>query len=348
MQVIIGIDPHKRSHTAVALDERDQVLGELRVAAEQDQVARLLRFAAGWPQRIWAVENANGLGRLLARQLLTADQQVVDVPASLAARVRTLSGAGHKTDAHDARSVAIACRHAARLRTVADELDCVLLGLLVERRHQIVSQRQKTLCRIHDQLMSLAAGGCSHHLTVKRISGELARIRPVDPIGRERKAICRELLAELKVLDRKRKDNDQRLTAALDAHGTSLRTISGIAEVGAATILAIVGDINRFATPAAFATFNGTAPIAASSGDKIRHRLNRGGQRELNRVLHTAAKTQWRLGGPGHTYIQRRLDEGKTRPEATRALKRHLSNVVYRTLLADQQARASGEDRLAA
>jgi transposase len=135
------------------------------------------------------VENANGLGRLLARRLLAADQQVVDVPASLASRVRMLSGAGHKTDAHDARSVAIACRHATRLRTVADDVDGVLLGLLVERRHQIVSQRQKTLCRIHEQLMSLAPGGCSHHLTVKRITGELARIRPTDPIGRELKGL---------------------------------------------------------------------------------------------------------------------------------------------------------------
>jgi hypothetical protein len=126
----------------------------------------------------------------------------------------------------------------------------VLLGLLVDRRHQIVSQRQETLCRIHDRLMSLAPGG-SHHLTVKRITAELARIRPVD----------------------------QRLTETLDAHGTTLRAISGIAEVGAATILAIVGHVSRFPTPAAFATFNGTAPIAASSGDKTRHRLHRGGQR---------------------------------------------------------------------
>jgi transposase len=118
MTVMIGIDPHKRSHTAVALDEHDAVLDQLRLDADARQVARLLGWATGWPERIWAIENANGLGRLLSRQLLEAGEQVRDVPASLSAQVRKLSGSGHKTDAHDARSTAIAGRHARRLRTV--------------------------------------------------------------------------------------------------------------------------------------------------------------------------------------------------------------------------------------
>jgi len=110
MAVMIGIDPHKRSHTAVALDGTEEVLGQLRLTADRRQLDRLLRFAAPWPERVWAVENANGLGRLLARQLLAAGETVVDVPAKLSARVRALSGAGHKTDAHDARSTAVAGR----------------------------------------------------------------------------------------------------------------------------------------------------------------------------------------------------------------------------------------------
>ncbi|HEX9766409.1 MAG TPA: IS110 family transposase, partial [Nitriliruptorales bacterium] len=338
MTVIIGIDPHKASHTAVALDVEDQVLGELRVTANRSQTDRLLRFAAPWPERIWAIENANGLGRLLARQLLAAGETVVDVPARLSARVRTLSGAGHKTDAHDARSTAVAARHAKRVRAVVADDDTVLLGLLIERRKHIVTPRQKTLCRIHDQFAKLAPGGVQQHLTATSTAKFLRSIRPSDPIDQQRKTIAKELLAELRVLDRKRKDNQQQLAQALAVHGTTLTGIVGIAEVGAATIIAIVGDVSRFPTAAAFATFNGTAPIAASSGDKVRYRLlNRGGHRELNRVLHAAAKTQRRLPGPGRDYIQRRLDEGKTITEATRALKRHLSNVVYRTMLADQQ-----------
>ncbi len=226
----------------------------------------------------------------------------------------------------------------------------MLLGLLIERRHHIVSQRQKTLCRIHDQLIALVPGGSSHHLTATSVAAVLRRIRPADDIARERKAIAKELLTELRVLDRQRKDNERRLAEILASYGTTLTEIQGISSIGAATILSIVGDVSRFPTAAAFATFNGTAPIAASSGDKVRYRLNRGGHRTLNRVLHTASKTQQRLPGPGRDYTQRRLAEGKTSAEATRALKRHLSNVVlvYRTLLADQQARVSGEDKRAA
>jgi transposase len=348
MTIIIGIDPHKQSHTAVALDEDDRVLGSLRIDADRTQLDRLLVFAAPWPERIWAVENANGLGRLLSRQLLDADQQVIDVPAKLSARVRALSGADHKTDDHDARSTAIAARHDRALRPVASDDLTVLLGLLVERRWQIVSQRQKTLCRIHDQLVALTPGGASRQLSATKAAVELRRLRPADEVGGYRKQIARELLAELRILDRKRKEIDRQLDETLEQHGTTLTQIPGIGRVGAATLVSVVGDVTRFATAARFASFAGTAPIAASSGDKVRYRLNPGGHRQVNKILHTAAKVQRRLPGEGRDYIERRLAEGKSRAEATRALKRHLTNVVYRHMLADQRAAArlvSGEDK---
>jgi transposase len=127
----------------------------------------------------------------------------------------------------------------------------------------------------------------------------------------------------------------------LDEHGTTLTDIVGIGRTGAATIIAITGNPARFPTAAPFASFAGTAPIAASSGDTIRYRLNRGGNRQLNKVLHTAAKTQIRLAGPGRDYYQRRRGEGKTNAETIRALKRHITNAVYRTLQADAAARAA-------
>ena len=127
----------------------------------------------------------------------------------------------------------------------------------------------------------------------------------------------------------------------LDEHGTTLTGIVGIGRTGAATILAVTGDPARFRSAAAYASFAGTAPIAASSGDTIRHRLNRGGNRQLNKVLHTAAKTQARLPGPGRDYYQRRRGETKTNADAIRALKRHITTAVYRTLQADAQARAA-------
>jgi transposase len=153
--------------------------------------------------------------------------------------------------------------------------------------------------------------------------------------------IVRELVAELRATDRKIAPVDADIAWMLNEHGTTLTDVVGIGQTGAAIILAVTGDPTRFRSAAAFASFAGTAPIAASSGDTIRHRLSRGGNRQLNKVLHTAAKTQVRLPGPGRDYYQRRRAEGKTNAEAVRALKRHITTAVYRTLQADAAARAA-------
>ena len=254
MAVMIGIDPHKRSHTAVALNGTDEVLDSLRVEARGDQVQRLLEFAADWPERTWAVENAHGLGHLLSQQLVEAGELVVDVPARLAAQVRTLSGAGHKSDAHDAYSTAVAGKRATRLRPVTLEAETELLGLLIDRRWQIVAARQKTLVRIHEQLVHLTPGGWGGTLSATRISAILRRLRPQDPVSRLRREIVKELLAELRVLDRKRKAIHVELDAALEGYGTTLTEIDGIGRVGAAAILSLVGDVTRFPTAAHFAS----------------------------------------------------------------------------------------------
>jgi transposase len=350
MTVMIGIDPHKRSHTAVALDEHDAVLDQLRLDADVRQIARLLGWAESWPQRIWAIENANGLGWLLSRQLLEAGEQVRDVPASLSAQVRKLSGSGHKTDAHDARSTAVAGRHARRLRTVVPDGTPQVLGLILTRRWRIVSTRQRTLVAIHEQLVKLIPGGVARNLSANKTAAVLRKIRPTDPVAAMRRHTVVELLAELRTLDRKRKTINAELTEALNDYGTCLTNIDGIGPVAAATIISIVGDIRRFPTADHFASFTGTAPVAASSGEVVRYRLNLGGQREMNKVLHVAARVQSNMPtSAGRIYIHRKLDEGKTRTEATRSLKRHLSNVVYRALQADLVAReVSGEDNQAA
>ena len=347
MTVMIGIDPHKRSHTAVALDEHDDVLDQIRVDADPRQVRRLLDWAARWPDRVWAIENANGLGWLLSRQLVDVGEQVRDVPATLSAQVRKLSGSRHKTDAHDARSTAVAGRHARVLRQVVPDGAPQLLGLLIERRWQIVSARQKTLVRIHEQLVKLVPGGYPKRLSADKVARLLRTIRPSDAVGQARRDIVKQLLAELRVLDRKCKTINAELDRALDDYGTCLTEIDGIGRVAAATIIAIVGDVRRFPTGGHFASFTGTAPVAASSGDTVRYRLNLGGQRQMNKVLHTAAKVQAAMpNSAGRTYIHRRLAEGRTRAEATRSLKRHLSNAVYRALLADVASKeVSGEDR---
>jgi transposase len=350
MTVMIGIDPHKRSHTAAALDEHDAVLDELRIGAHARQVERLLAWAERWPQRIWAIENANGLGWLLSRQLLEAGEQVRDVPATLSAQVRKLSGSRHKTDAHDARSTAIAGRHARRLRTVVPDGTPQVLGLILERRWRIVTTRQRVLVGIHEQLVKLVPGGVARQLSANKTAAVLRTIRPTDPVGAMRRKVVVELLAELRTLDRKRKLLDAELGQALDDYGTRLTNIDGIGPVAAATIISIVGDVRRFPNADHFASFTGTAPVAASSGEVVRYRLNLGGQRQINKVLHIAARVQTQLPhSAGRAYVHRKLAEGKTRAEAIRSLKRHLSNAVYRALQADLAVHeVSGEDNQAA
>ncbi len=343
--MIIGVDPHKRSHTAVVLDDKEMIYAQLRVAANRRQVVRLLTWAVEWPQRVWAVENANGLGRLLAQQLIQRGETVVDVPATLAARARKLSGlSGRKTDGHDARSVAIAARSNKRLRRVAPEDSTVVLGLLLDRRWHLVSHRHKTICRLHAILGDLLPGGAKKALSPHEATNLLRRIRPLTPIDIERRQVTRELLNDWRELNRKIPAVNQRIHQALTAHGSSLTDIYGIGDIGAATILAIVGDVSRFPRQGHFAAFNGTAPLEASSGEVKRHRLNQRGSRQLNKVIHLAAVTQIRHHGVGRAHYLRKLEEGKSRSEAIRSLKRQLSDVIYRRLVADAKKRGATQE----
>ena len=339
-RTVIGVNPHKRSHTAVVLDEDEEIAAQLRVVADRRQVHRLLAWANDWPERIWAVENVNGLGQLLSQQLVMAGEQVVDVPASLSHRTRRLSGkSGRKTDEHDARSVAIAAAKPARLRQVELEDFSQALGLILDRRWHLVTFRHRTICRLHALLAEMIPGGAPKRLTPVAAAKMLRSVRPGSPVELERREVAKQLLEDWRWCNRRIPTVEARLHEALEAHGSTLTEIFGIGDVGAATILAIVGDVGRFQSAGHFAAYNGTAPIEASSGDVKRHRLNQGGNRQLNSVIHIAAVTQVRHHGPGRTYWQRKLTERKTNVEAMRALKRQLSDVIYRRLLTDQRRR---------
>jgi transposase len=335
---IIGVDPHKRSHTAVVLDDGEQIASQLRVDAGPGQVDDLLAWAPD-RERVWAIENVNGLGHLLAQQLSGRAEVVIDVPATLSSRARKLSGKSGRKSEHDARSVAIAAAHNKRLRRVTVENNSVVLGLLLDRRWHLVAQRQRTLCQLHALLNELVPAGAARHLTSKKAAVMLRRITPGGVVALERKLLARELLEDVRWLDKRIPVAKQRLSQALAAYSTTLTDIHGVGEIGAATILAIVDDPMRFPDRGHFAAFNGTAPLEASSGDVRRHRLSRRGNRQMNKVIHVAARTQIRRDGPGRTYYDRKLAECKSQMEALRALKRQLSEVIYRRLLADERAR---------
>jgi transposase len=339
MEVMIGIDPHKGSHTAVAIDTEEVIIDKLQVSASANQTIELLRWADRFTERRWAVESAAGLGYLLSQRLVAAGEEVVDVPAVLAARVRVLdTHCSQKNDPNDARSVAVAALRAARLHVVRPDDHARVLRLLAKRHRDLGRQKNKTACRLHALLLDLTPGGVTAPMTVTRANAMLDTIETPDAMSRHRVDLGRELVADMARLEAQMKTSKQRIRAAVAASGTSLTEIYGCGPICAAMIIGHTGDIERFASRAHYASYNATAPNEASSGPRPRHRLNLRGNRQLNWAIHMIAVTQLRQPNtPGRIYYDRKIDEGKTGKEALRCLKRRISDVVYRHLVADTQ-----------
>jgi transposase len=345
LTVVIGIDPHKSSHTAAALDPNSHaVLDTVRVEATLVDYRRLLGWAKRFGQRRWAVENARGLGRHLAQWLVARGEMVVDVPSTATARVRELSRGGRrKNDALDAAAAAsVAALHGDAVPVTAEDASTVL-GMLDERRLNLTQQRTRTVNQLHALLRELLPGGASTNLTASQAAAVLARIRPASAVERARKDLARELVADIRVLDDRLKDNKQRMQNAVAESGSTLTDIAGVGPVVAARLLGRTGHASRFPTSAAFAVYCGVAPIEIASADKTRHRLSRHGDRKLNNALHTIALTQVRMhGSRGRVYYDRKIAEGKTHNEAMRCLKRRLADHVWRTMIADQRTHTAG------
>lgn len=338
MTIMIGIDPHKATHTAVAVDGNELVLGECKLRASQTQGQRFTEWADTLGERAWAIESANGLGYLLAQQLTTAGETVFDVPPVLASRVRVLgSGRSQKNDPNDARSIAIAALRSDRLQVVTADDHPRVLRMLVKRHRDMARLRTIHCSRLHALLGEMVPGGVRSEITVHKAKLALDTISVADEVTRHRVMICEEVIAEIAELDARLKASLKRVRTAVDASGTTLGDIYGIGPVSAALLIGYTGDVTRFPTKGHFATYNGTAPIEASSGPRQRHRLNPRGNRQLNFAIHIAAIVQLRYPGEGRTYYDRRLAEGKTSKEAIRALKRKISDRVYRHLVADAQ-----------
>jgi transposase len=341
MTVIIGIDPRKSTHMAVAIDCDEQPIGRLEVLADRCQTQRLLAWAAPLgDERTWAIESAAGLGKLLSQQLLAAGEHVVDVPPTLSARVRLLgSTKAAKNDGNDALSTAIAGLRHCGLRAVHTDDHTTVLRLLIGRYDDLIALRTQAACRLHAVLRELVAGGAPRRLSAEQAAKLLRNVRTDGAVAAQRRELAIDLLGDVRRLDRDLTAIKSRIRDAVDASGTTLREVHGVGPIVAALILAHVGDLARFATPARFASYNGTAPIEASSGPRKRHRLNPRGNRKLNHAMHLIAVTQVRHDTPGRTYYQRKIAEGKSKKEALRALKRRISDAVWRQLQVDLASR---------
>jgi transposase len=314
------------------------VLDAGRYGTDRDGYQLMLAAARSHPDRRWAVEGCNGIGRHLAQRLVADGETVVDVPAKLSARARVFStGQGRKTDATDAHSVAVVGLRTPRLQVVQVDDALVALRLLVDRHDELGRARSQTVNRLHRLLLELLPGGAKTFLSAAQARALLSTVRPRDVAGRTRR-LASELIGDLATIDRKIKAANVQLRALIAATGSGLLELNGIGPSGAARLLGDVGDVTRFADRGRFASWNGTAPIDASSGEQRRHRLSRAGNRRINRVLHITAIVQLRNDTEGRAYYRRKLAAGKTTMEALRCLKRRLSDVVYRQMVADAKA----------
>jgi transposase len=335
-RVVIGMDPHKRPATIEAMGPDEQVLGGGRFGTDPAGFEAMLAQAAAWRDRVWAVEGCEGIGKHLVLRLLDAGAQVVDVPAKLSARMRVYAtGQGRKTDDTDAHSIALIGVRMRGLREVVSDQALEVLRLLADRRRRIGEDHTRMVCQLHQILLELLPGGAKKALSAAQARKLLTTVRPKDTAGKIRKRAALELVADLERLYARKKAASKELTELVKVTGTRLLDLHGIGPSCAARLLVEVGDITRFPAKGHFASWTGTAPIDASAGGNVRHRLSRGGSRQINRALHMMAVAQLRNATPGRAYYDRKVAAGKTPNEAMRCLKRRLSDIACRTMIDD-------------
>jgi transposase len=338
--VVIGVDPHKSTHTATAVDPRtNRAVASVRIQASLAEYRRMSTWARKFNERRWAVENAEGLGRHLSSWLLARGEQVVDVPTTATARVRQLSrGGGRKNDQIDAAAAASVAALQGEGRPLEAEGIGDALALLDESRMNLAQSRVRLVNQLHALMRELLAGGAPTDLSAATAATLLRRVRPAGDVERIRKQIAAGLITQIRSVDALLKSNAKQISELVAASGSTLTNTVGIGVITAGRLIGRTGRAGRFPSSAAFATYAGAAPIEIASADKARHRLSRGGDRRLNAALHTVAITQIRTPGcRGHVYYNTKIAQGKTDREARRCLKRRLADYIWRTMIADER-----------
>jgi len=280
---------------------------------------------------------AGGLGHLLARQLLSAGERVLDVQPELGARVRLLAaGNVNKNDPDDARSVAVAALRSPGVREASPGDHAAVLKLWSKRHRDLGSTRTQVVCRLHAVLCELVPGGVPKKIIADRAARLLDSVTPQGAVDAARWELAAALIEDLRGLDGQLRETRKKPGTAVKASGTSLTSLSGAGPVIAAAVIGEVRDVSRFRNRDHFAACNGTAPTGVSSGGRKACRLSRRGNRRINHAVHMAAITQIRQPhSEGRACYDKKLAEGKTHREALRALKRQISDAVFTRLKAD-------------
>jgi transposase len=342
--IVIGTDPHKRSHTASAVEA---ATGELRgsetVAARFDGHLVLLDWARSLSsERVWAIEDCRHVSGGLERFLVASGERVVRVPPKLMAGARKGLRERGKSDPIDALAVARAALRegVGRLPCARLDEDALEIRLLLDHREDLVAERTRTQNRLrwhlHDELpeLEIPAGGLDRLKWLELIARKLRRVRPS-----ARLRIMREQLRRLRELARECRRLERELGGLVAAYAPELLELEGCGVLTAAKVVGETAGVERFKTDAKFARTAAAAPIPASSGRSDRHRLDRGGNRQLNLALHRIAIGQARLHEPARAYLARKQVDGKSRKEALRCLKRHLARTVFKILVAVDRRR---------
>ena len=346
--VIVGIDAHKRTHTAVAIDEAGRRLGEKTTRMTTTEAnLELLRWADGFgPDRRFAVEDCRHLSRRLEADLLAAGEVLVRVPPKLMAHARDSARTYGKSDPIDALAVARAALREPDLPVAYLDTATRDLRLLVDHREDLVRERTSQVNRLRWHLHELDP---SWDPTPR----SLVRFKHLDEVAARLAGlegtlawVARDLVARIREVTVAANDLERQIIALVSAQAPTLLFLPGVGALTAAKIVAETADVRRFRSKDCFARHNGTAPLPVWSGNLVRHRLSRSGNRQLNAAIHRIAITQMRIHPPAKDYLERRLAMGNTKTEALRALKRRLSDVVFRALLVDADMLA--EARLSA
>jgi transposase len=345
--VVLGADLHKRTHTVVAVDDRGRKLGERTVSATREGHLELRRWASRWRSRRWALEDGRHLSRRLEADLLRAGEDVVRVPPKLMAGARRSSREPGKSDPIDALAVARAALREPDLPAARLDGDERAIRLLVDRREDLVAERTREDQRLRWFLVELeiaepAPASLDRIVVQQRLAAALA--------GRPElvAAIAREILERIVELSRRIRELEREISRQVQALAPALLALVGCGPLTAAKIVGETGGVTRFRSKEAFARHNGTAPVPVWSGNTVRHRLNRGGNRQLNVALHRIAITQLRLGGLAKSYVEHRRAAGDTKTEALRALRRRLSDEVFRRLQLDAASQLTSPAALTA
>lgn len=338
--IVVGIDPHMKTHTAVALDAATgRVLAELTTAARAKGHERLLMWAQRLaPERTFAIEDCRHVSVNLERFLIGAGETVVRVPTKRMAKARRSARTRGKSDPIDATAVARAAIEEPDLPTARLQGAERDLRLLVDHRESLVRTRTRYQSKLRwlvhtiDPEIEIPPRALDRRVQLDRLGAYLdglaqtAEVR----ISRSLLASCRELTTQVKALSTE-------IAGSVRILAPELLALEGCGVLTAAKIVGEVAGVSRFASSAKLARHAGVAPLEVSSGERQRHRLNRTGNRQLNAALHVIAITQMRVHEPARSYVQRRRSEGLGKREALRCLKRHLVNVVYRRLMEAEQ-----------